>query len=73
MGHRGRAHLYRARHGHGHVVQTASSQEAAMNACPICELVTRCDGAEGMRADGSNIQTMAAHAILERLEQENAA
>jgi hypothetical protein len=28
------------------------------------DLVTRCDGAEGMRADGSNIDTTAAHAAL---------
>ena len=32
------------------------------------ELVNRCDGDEGVRADGSNIQTMRAHAILEKLE-----
>jgi len=29
------------------------------------ELVDRCDGPEGVRADGSNIQTMRAHAALE--------
>ena len=28
------------------------------------EMVTRCDGAEGVRADGSNIDTTAAHAAL---------
>lgn len=28
------------------------------------ELVNRCDGEEGIRADGSNIQTMRASAIL---------
>jgi hypothetical protein len=28
------------------------------------ELTLRCDGQEGLRADGSNIQTMRAHAIL---------
>ena len=27
-------------------------------------LVNRCDGAEGVRADGSNIDTAAAHAVL---------
>lgn len=32
------------------------------------DLVQRCDGAEGVRADGSNIDTRAAHAILEALE-----
>jgi len=31
------------------------------------ELVKRCDGEEGVRADGSNIQTIAAHAALERV------
>lgn len=33
------------------------------------ELVTRCDGAEGVRADGSNIQTIRAHAAIEKAEQ----
>lgn len=28
------------------------------------ELVTRCDGEEGVRSDGSNIQTMRASALL---------
>jgi hypothetical protein len=32
----------------------------------LSDLVARCDGAEGVRADGSNIQTMAAHAVLEK-------
>ena len=32
------------------------------------ELTARCDGAEGMRADGSNIQTMRAHAILDKVQ-----
>lgn len=31
------------------------------------DLVARCDGAEGVRADGSNIQTMQAHSVLTRL------
>lgn len=30
-------------------------------------LVTRCDGAEGVRADDSNIDTRSEHALLERL------
>lgn len=30
----------------------------------LAELTARCDGDEGVRADGSNIQTMAAHACL---------
>ena len=34
------------------------------------ELVNRCDGAEGVRADESNIQTMQAHAVLAKLEAE---
>lgn len=28
------------------------------------DLVTRCDGAEGIRSDGSNIDTIGAHAAL---------
>ena len=32
------------------------------------ELVRRCDGDEGVRADGSNIQTMRAHAILAKFD-----
>lgn len=28
------------------------------------ELVTRCDGDEGVRADGSNIETIRAHVVL---------
>jgi hypothetical protein len=31
------------------------------------ELMLRCDGEEGVRADGSNIQTMRASALLEKL------
>lgn len=34
------------------------------------ELVGRCDGDEGMRADGSNIQTIKAHAVLARIAGE---
>ena len=34
------------------------------------ELVLRCDGAEGVRSDGSNIQTMRAHAVLARAKGE---
>jgi hypothetical protein len=33
----------------------------------LMELVERCDGEEGVRADGSNIQTIAAHATLETI------
>lgn len=32
------------------------------------DLVSRCDGDEGVRADGSNIQTIRAHAAIERAE-----
>lgn len=44
----------------------------AANAYPelveaLKELVARCDGAEGVRADGSNIQTHNAHGILSKL------
>jgi hypothetical protein len=34
------------------------------------DLVLRCDGDEGVRADGSNIQTMGAHALLRSLGEE---
>jgi hypothetical protein len=34
----------------------------------LADLVTRCDGPEGVRADGSNLQTMAAHAVLDEIE-----
>jgi hypothetical protein len=34
----------------------------------LIELVTRCDGDAGVRADGSNIDTLAAHAALGDLE-----
>ncbi len=33
----------------------------------LIELVDRCDGPEGVGADGSNIQTIKAHAILAKL------
>lgn len=32
------------------------------------KLVERCDGEEGVRADGSNIDTRAAHALLDKGE-----
>lgn len=41
------------RHGENHELREA-----------LTELVARCDGAEGVRADGSNIQTVQAHAVL---------
>ena len=44
----------------------------AANAYPklveaLRDLMLRCDGEEGVRADGSNIQTMAASALLQSL------
>jgi len=36
------------------------------------ELVMRCDGEEGVRADGSNIQTIRAHAVLAKIEEKEA-
>ncbi len=32
----------------------------------LWELVQRCDGAEGVRHDGSNIQTVQAHTVLDK-------
>ena len=34
------------------------------------DLMTRCDGPEGVRADGSNIQTMQASAVLHDLGED---
>ena len=34
------------------------------------ELVARCDGEEGVRADGTNIHTMRAHAIIAKARGE---
>ena len=36
----------------------------------LADLVERCDGEEGIRADGSNIQTMRAHAVLAKAKGE---
>jgi hypothetical protein len=49
--------------------------EKRVNAYPrlveaLHDLVLRCDGDEGVRADGSNIQTMGAHALLRSLGEE---
>lgn len=33
-------------------------------------LVVRCDGDEGVRADGSNIDTVAAHYLLRKIERD---
>jgi len=62
--------------GFGHLYADMGDDMAyiahAANAYPrlvaaLRELTLRCDGEEGIRADGSNIQTIAAHAILEKL------
>jgi hypothetical protein len=45
--------------------ETVSQYELSDVLGALRELVERCDGDEGVRADGSNIQTMRAHAILE--------
>lgn len=39
-------------------------------AAALEELMLRCDGAEGVTEDGSNIQTIRAHALLERLNHD---
>lgn len=38
--------------------------------CALRDLVTRCDGAEGVRADGSNLCTIAAHVALGDFNEE---
>ena len=43
--------------------QVATLREA------LRDLATRCDGDEGVRADGSNIDTLAAHAALGDLDE----
>lgn len=35
----------------------------------LADLVTRCDGEDGVRPDGSNIDTLAAHAVLSKIER----
>lgn len=37
----------------------------------LIELVKRCDGSEGVRADGSNIDTLAAHMALAKAKGED--
>ncbi len=54
-----KSNLYMERLALADAVERADKLEAALRA-----LVTRCDGAEGVRADGSNIDTCAAHATL---------
>ncbi len=34
----------------------------------LIDLTLRCDGPEGVRADGSNIQTIRAHAVIAKFE-----
>lgn len=50
------------------VASTLATENAALREA-LEDLVSRCDGAEGVRADGSNIQTMRAHAALGELTQ----
>ena len=52
------------------------ANRAVMLAAPdlleaLRDLVARCDGDEGVRADGSNIQTMQAHAAIAKAEGGN--
>lgn len=48
------------------------SEKVKVLAAALRDLVRRCDSAEGVRADGSNIQTMRAHAALEQTGEEEA-
>lgn len=48
-----------------YLVHTANAYPELVEA--LKELVARCDGIEGVRADGSNIQTHNAHGILSKL------
>lgn len=42
-----------------------AANEIRMLRRALADLVERCDGPEGVRADGSNIDTRAAHAVLD--------
>ena len=60
---------YEVRSHERRLIAKASRENAALiveMAAALQELVTRCDGTEGVTADGSNIQTMRAHAVLAR-------
>lgn len=50
--------------------QKAWETEAAKLRNALVDLVLRCDGDEGVRADGSNIDTLSAHAALGWLKEE---
>lgn len=58
----------------GRIASTPYEDKARMIAAvpdllkALKELVARCDGAEGVRADGSNIQTIQAHAAIAKAE-----
>lgn len=51
-----------------YIVRTANAYPQLVEA--LRELAYRCDGEEGVRADGSNIQTMRAHGLLRELGEE---
>lgn len=51
----------------GQFIVTACNAHEELVAA-LVELVERCDGDEGVRPDGSNIQTMRAHAILAKVQ-----
>ena len=56
--------------------ETAWNSEPFIMQCRVLEaalrdLVKRCDGAEGVRADGSNIDTRGAHAALGDFQAED--
>lgn len=60
-------------------VATLNGNNSGADACrcrvletALRDLVDRCDGAEGVRADGSNIDTRGAHAALGDFEEEAA-
>ncbi len=57
----------------GHCGGTGLDGETLRNAAPdllraLKDLVARCDGDEGVRADGSNIDTALAHVIIAKVE-----
>ena len=51
-----------------YIVHSANAYPKLVEA--LRELMLRCDGAEGVRADGSNIQTHNAHGLLRELGEE---
>jgi hypothetical protein len=62
---------YRVKDANGRTINHADDWRTAALICTaplllstLRDLVERCDGSEGVRADGSNIQTMRAHNVL---------